>query len=79
VFLGAKTRGDKKTRRGSRRNRFLRDCESLPVSQLMFGSDFPFSEGIEASEGLAAYTFGDADRVSINSGTALNLMPNLAA
>jgi hypothetical protein len=45
---------------------------------LMFGSDFPFREGIEASDGFAAYKFSDADRASINSGTALKLMPNLA-
>jgi hypothetical protein len=38
----------------------------------MFGSDFPFREGTEASEGFAAYKFRDADRTPINSGTATN-------
>jgi predicted TIM-barrel fold metal-dependent hydrolase len=50
----------------------------IPVSQLMFGSDYPYREGIEAVEGLNDYPFSDADRVSINRETALRLMPHLA-
>jgi predicted TIM-barrel fold metal-dependent hydrolase len=50
----------------------------VPVSQLMFGSDFPYREAIEAGDGLAAYTFSDAERASINRETALRLMPGLA-
>jgi predicted TIM-barrel fold metal-dependent hydrolase len=49
----------------------------VPVSQLMFGSDYPYREGIEAVEGLNDYPFSDADRVSINRETALRLMPRL--
>jgi 6-methylsalicylate decarboxylase len=52
--------------------------DMVPVSQLMFGSDFPFRKGIEAADGFAAYKFSDAERASINSGTALSLMPRLA-
>ncbi len=50
----------------------------VPVSQLMFGSDYPYREGVEAAEGLADYGFSDADRASIDRGTALRLMPRLA-
>jgi predicted TIM-barrel fold metal-dependent hydrolase len=50
----------------------------VPVSQLMFGSDYPYREGVEAAEGLAAYDFNDADRASIDRQTALRLMPRLA-
>lgn len=50
----------------------------VPVSQLMFGSDYPYREGVEAAEGLAAYDFNDADRASIDRQTALRLIPRLA-
>src|SRR5581483_3257352 len=50
----------------------------IPVSQLMFGSDYPYREGIEAVEGLNDYPFSDAERASIDRGTAVQLMPNLA-
>ncbi len=64
---------------GNLPGQFAALLDLVPVSQLMFGSDFPFREGIEASDGFAAYKFSAADRASINSGTALKLMPNLAA
>ena len=50
----------------------------IPVSQLMFGSDYPYREGTEAVDGLNAYTFSDAERASINRETALRLLPRLA-
>jgi predicted TIM-barrel fold metal-dependent hydrolase len=50
----------------------------IPVSQLMFGSDYPYREGTEAMDGLNAYTFSDAERASINRETALKLLPRLA-
>jgi 6-methylsalicylate decarboxylase len=50
----------------------------IPVSQLMFGSDYPYREGIEAVDGLNGYPFSDAERTSINRETALRLMPELA-
>jgi predicted TIM-barrel fold metal-dependent hydrolase len=51
----------------------------VSVSQLMFGSDYPFRHGTEAVDGLAGYTFDSAARHSINRGTALTLMPRLPA
>jgi predicted TIM-barrel fold metal-dependent hydrolase len=50
----------------------------IPVSQLMFGSDYPFREAMEAVNGLNGYDFSDAERAMINNGTALRLMPQLA-
>jgi predicted TIM-barrel fold metal-dependent hydrolase len=63
---------------GNLPGQFAALLDMVPASQLMFGSDFPFRDGAEASEGFAAYTFSDTDRAAINSGTALKLMPNLA-
>jgi 6-methylsalicylate decarboxylase len=50
----------------------------VPVSQLMFGSDFPFREAMEAAGGLGSYDFSDAERKLINRETAVRLMPRLA-
>jgi 6-methylsalicylate decarboxylase len=50
----------------------------IPVSQLMFGSDYPYRDGTEAVDGLNAYQFSDAERASINRETALKLLPRLA-
>lgn len=50
-----------------------------PVSQLMFGSDFPYRAAAETAKGLEAYPFSAADRASINRGTAIKMMPQLAA
>ena len=63
---------------GNMPGQFAALLKLIPVSQLMFGSDYPFREGSEAAEGLAAYDFSDADRASINRQTALRLMPRLA-
>jgi predicted TIM-barrel fold metal-dependent hydrolase len=50
----------------------------IPVSQLMFGSDYPFRQGVEAADGLAAYNFSESDRAAIDWKTAIGLMPNLS-
>jgi 6-methylsalicylate decarboxylase len=50
----------------------------VPVSQLLFGSDYPYREAAEAADGMAAYPFNDAERVSIDRDTAFRLMPGLA-
>ena len=51
--------------------------QMVQVSQVMFGSDFPFRKAIEASDGLAAYKFSDADRKAIDSENAIRVMPRL--
>jgi 6-methylsalicylate decarboxylase len=51
----------------------------VPVSQVMFGSDYPFRNATEAVEGLADYKFDPADLRSIDRETAVRLMPSLRA
>ncbi len=46
-----------------------------PVSQVMFGTDFPFRPGAEEVAGLAAYGFTAAELQAIERGNALRLMP----
>ena len=62
---------------GNMPGQFAALLKLIPVSQLMFGSDYPYRDGIEAADGLDDYGFSVADRVSINRGTALRLMPGL--
>lgn len=50
-----------------------------PVSQLMFGSDFPYREAAETAKGLEVYPFSAIERASIDRGTAIKMMPQLAA
>jgi predicted TIM-barrel fold metal-dependent hydrolase len=49
----------------------------IPLSQVMFGSDYPFREATEAVDGLTDYKFDAADLRSIDRETALKLMPRL--
>jgi predicted TIM-barrel fold metal-dependent hydrolase len=51
----------------------------VPISQVMFGSDYPFVAGIEAVEGLDEYRFSDADRRAIERDNALKLLPGVKA
>ena len=45
------------------------------VSQVMFGTDFPYRPGAEAVAGLTAYGFSAAELEAIDRGNALRLMP----
>jgi predicted TIM-barrel fold metal-dependent hydrolase len=63
---------------GNEPGQFAALLKLVPVSQLLFGSDYPYREAIEAANGLRAYPFTDAERASINRETALRLMPGLA-
>jgi predicted TIM-barrel fold metal-dependent hydrolase len=63
---------------GNEPGQFAALLKLVPTSQMMFGSDFPFREAIEAVRGLDAYGFSAADRASINRETALRLLPRLA-
>ena len=51
----------------------------VPISQVMFGSDYPYRLGVEAVEGVDAYRFTVAERRAINSENAIRVMPNLKA
>jgi 6-methylsalicylate decarboxylase len=63
---------------GNEPGQFAALLKMVPVSQIMFGSDFPFREAKEAADGLAAYQFSAADRAAIDSANALRLLPHLA-
>jgi predicted TIM-barrel fold metal-dependent hydrolase len=47
----------------------------VPVSQVLFGTDYPARPGAEAVDGLAAYGFDPVQLAAIERGNALRLMP----
>lgn len=49
----------------------------IPVSQIMFGTDFPYRLADEVVGGLGARTFSSTERMAIDRGNALRIMPNL--
>ena len=49
----------------------------VPVSNVLFGSDYPLRPASEAVEGLTAYRFTDAQRRAINRENAERLVPRL--
>ena len=51
----------------------------LPVSQLLFGSDFPYLKPSETVPGLEAFGFKPAELAAINRGNAEKLFPRLKA
>jgi predicted TIM-barrel fold metal-dependent hydrolase len=48
-----------------------------PISQVLYGTDFPFRDGEEVNGGLAGCGFSGADLRAINRENALKLMPRL--
>ena len=48
-----------------------------PVSQLLYGTDYPFRDGAEVNAGLAAYGFSASDLRAIDRENALRLLPRL--
>jgi predicted TIM-barrel fold metal-dependent hydrolase len=50
-----------------------------PVSQYLYGTDFPYRLGKEVNDALAAYPFTAAQRRAIDRDNALRLMPTLKA
>jgi 6-methylsalicylate decarboxylase len=51
--------------------------ELVPVSQIMFGSDFPYRLGDEVAAGLAARSFSSNERLAIERGNAMRILPTL--
>jgi 6-methylsalicylate decarboxylase len=52
--------------------------ELVPVSQMLFGTDFPYLPPAYTIKGLDAYGFSEADLGAINRGNALRLFPRFA-
>jgi predicted TIM-barrel fold metal-dependent hydrolase len=51
----------------------------VPVSQILFGSDYPYRTGEDHVNGLMAYGFTAADLTAIGRDNARRLLPRLAA
>jgi 6-methylsalicylate decarboxylase len=51
----------------------------VTVSQVMFGTDYPFVPGTDAVEGLKDYRFSEADERAIERENALKLLPGVKA
>jgi predicted TIM-barrel fold metal-dependent hydrolase len=51
----------------------------VAVSNVLFGTDYPYREAIEAVDGLRDYGFSPADAAAIERGNAVALMPGLKA
>ena len=51
----------------------------VPISQVMYGTDFPFRDGAEVNAGLAAYGFDTPDILAIERENALKLLPRVKA
>jgi predicted TIM-barrel fold metal-dependent hydrolase len=49
----------------------------VPVSQVLYGTDFPFRDGAEVNAGIAAYGFNPDDIRSIEREVAFKLIPRL--
>jgi 6-methylsalicylate decarboxylase len=49
----------------------------VTVSQVLFGTDYPYRTGLEAVEGLRDYQFGEADQAAIDRGNAMKLLPGI--
>jgi predicted TIM-barrel fold metal-dependent hydrolase len=48
-----------------------------PMSQLLYGTDYPFRHGAEVNAGIAAYGFSPDEILTIEHETARNLIPRL--
>jgi predicted TIM-barrel fold metal-dependent hydrolase len=50
-----------------------------PISQILFGTDYPYRTGAEEADGLAAQHFAAADLRAIECDNALRILPRLKA
>ena len=51
--------------------------EMVGVSQVLYGTDFPYRDGAEVNDGIANWKFSAADLRAIENETARKLLPNL--
>jgi 6-methylsalicylate decarboxylase len=51
----------------------------VSLSQVLYGTDYPFRDGAEVNKGLADYGFSAADLRAIERDNALALLPRLKA
>src|SRR5262249_52416295 len=50
-----------------------------PISQVLYGTDFPFALSAETNEGIAAYPFTAEELRAIERDNALRLLPRIKA
>lgn len=67
------------TAQGNHAGALLALLKIAPVSQVLFGTDFPFRDGAEVIQGLAAHGFSSADLRAIDRDNAQRLFPRLQA
>lgn len=51
----------------------------VPLSQILFGSDYPYRTGADDVQGLVDYGFSASDLRAIGRDNALRLLPRLRA
>jgi 6-methylsalicylate decarboxylase len=49
----------------------------VSVSQVLYGTDFPYRDAAEVNDGIAAWNFDAADLRAIEHETARKLLPKL--
>jgi predicted TIM-barrel fold metal-dependent hydrolase len=49
----------------------------VPVSQVMYGTDYPFRDGAEVNEGIAEWGFNAADLRAVEHENAAKLLPRI--
>jgi 6-methylsalicylate decarboxylase len=62
---------------GNTPGQFAALMKMASISQVMFGSDYPYRDAKEAADGLVAYKFSAADQLAIDNGNALKMFPNI--
>lgn len=62
---------------GNTAAQFAALMKMVSISQVMFGSDYPYRDAKEAVDGLVAYKFSAADQLAIDNGNATKLFPNI--
>jgi predicted TIM-barrel fold metal-dependent hydrolase len=51
--------------------------QMVKISRVMFGPDYPFRRGAEATEGVYTYNFSPEELKAIDSENAIRVMPAL--
>jgi 6-methylsalicylate decarboxylase len=64
---------------GNTRAQLAALLEMVPVSQLLYGTDYPFRDGAEVNGGIAAWKFKPEELRAIERETAIGLLPRLKA
>jgi 6-methylsalicylate decarboxylase len=62
---------------GNTRGQLAALMDMVKISQVMFGSDYPFRKGVDAVEGVHNFTFSPNDIKAIDSENAIRVMPAL--